>query len=303
MFTSPFRALTFGEILDGAFTLYRRHFLTFFVSALVPYVPIGIVSGWFAASAPATPAAGPSLEYMGLMILLMFVSLLGFSVMWGALTRQSSQAYTGGEVSLGDGFRHGLRSFLSVIVVAVVGSFMIGMVMMIVIFVFAMIIGVMVAASAGGGGGGETLGIVFGVLAGVAVLVMMLGLGALLFAAVPAIVVERRGPFQAIGRSVSLAWGALPRVAGLLVVCYFIFVLPIAGGMIAIGLTQGFEALVTPGGLSPAALAVQQLISTVAYALTLPFVATALVLLYFDRRARTEAHDLEGMVRGLAVAG
>lgn len=300
MFTSPFRALTFGEILDGAFTLYRRHFLTLFVTALLPYVPIGIVSGWFAASVPAD--GQPSLEYFGLMILLMFVSFIGFAAMWGALTRESAQAYTGGEVSLGDGFRQGLRAFLSILVVAVVGSVAMGAVMMVVFVIFGVFIAVVAAATASGGGG-ETLAIVMGLLAGLAAVVLMLAAGSLFFATVPAIVVERRGPFQSIGRSFSLAWGALPRVAGVLVVCYLIFILPIAGGMLAIGLTQGFEALVTPGAMSPAAIAVQQLISTVAYALTLPFVSTALVLLYFDRRARTEAHDLEGMVRGLAVAG
>lgn len=303
MFTSPFRALTFGEILDGAFTLYRRHFLTFFVSALLPYVPIGIVSGWFTSAAPAPGET--SFEYVGLAFLLMFVGLLALTMMWSTLTREASQAYTGGEVSMGDGFRQGARAFLPALAVGVVASAMLFGVMMVVVVVFSILIAVTVAATASGAGGGgaDALSIILVVLLGLAVMVLMLVLGALFFATVPAIVIERRGPFQAIGRSFALAWGALPRVAGVLVVCYLIFILPIMGGTVAIGLMEGFEALVTPGAMSPVGIAVQQLISTLAYALTLPFVAAALVLLYFDRRARTEAHDLEGMVRGLAVAG
>lgn len=302
MFTSPFRALTFGEILDGAFTLYRRHFLTFFVSALLPYVPIGIVSGWFTAAAPAPGET--SFEYVGLAFLLMFVGLLALTMMWSTLTREASQAYTGGEVSMGDGFRQGARAFLPALAVGVVASVLMFGVIMVVVVVFSILIAMTIAATAGGGGGGaDAVSVVLFVLLGLAVMALMLAVGALFFATIPAIVVERRGPFQAIGRSFALAWGALPRVAGVLVVCYLIFILPIMGGTVAIGLVEGFEALVVPGAMSPVSIAVQQLISTLAYALTLPFVAAALVLLYFDRRARTEAHDLEGMVRGLAVAG
>jgi hypothetical protein len=49
-------------------------------------------------------------------------------------------------------------------------------------------------------------------------------------------------------------------------------------------------------------VAVQQLLSTLGYSLAIPFFVTTLVLLYYDRRARTEAHDLEGMVQELALA-
>ena len=34
------RPLTFGEILDGTFALYRRNFLDFFLASLVPFVPV-----------------------------------------------------------------------------------------------------------------------------------------------------------------------------------------------------------------------------------------------------------------------
>jgi hypothetical protein len=299
MFTSPFRPLTFGEILDGAFTLYRRHFLTFFITALIPYVPVGIVSGWFSGSAAAMGAAEePGLEFVGFFLLMMVVTFLAFVVMFGALTRQSSQAYTGGEVSLGDGFRQGLRSFFRIVLSGFVVSLLFSAVMGVVFMVFGLLLGAALMTA----GESSAFAIVATVLLMLAMLLVMLAMGSLCFAIVPAIVVERRGPFDAIGRSFSLAWGALPRVIGMVLVSYFIMILPIVGAMVAVGLTQGFSSLLTPQGLSPAALAVQQLLSTLGYALAFPFFVITMVLLYYDRRARTEAHDLEGMVQELALA-
>ncbi|HEX8691930.1 MAG TPA: hypothetical protein VF746_05905 [Longimicrobium sp.] len=299
MFTSPFRPLTFGEILDGAFTLYRRHFLTFFITALIPYVPVGIVSGWFSGSAARMgPTETPSLEMFGLLLLMLVVSFLAFVAMFGALTRQSSQAYTGQEVSLGDGYRQGLRSFFKILLSGFVVGLLFSAVMGVVLVVFGLLMGVALVAAGESG----ALAIVVTILMMLGMLLVMLAMGSLCFAIVPAIVVERRGPFDAIGRSFALAWGALPRVVGMVLVSYFIMILPILGVMMAMGLTNGFAALFTPGAMSPAAVAVQQLLGTLGYSLAFPFFVTTMVLLYYDRRARTEAHDLEGMVRELALA-
>jgi len=298
MFITPFRPLTFGEILDGAFTLYRRHFLTFFITALIPYVPIGIASGWFSASAAGMGAAEPSLEMFGLLFLLAAVSFLAFVAMFGALTRESSQAYTGQEVSLGDGYRQGLRSFFKILFSGFVVTLLFSAVMGVVFIIF----GVLMAVAFTAAGEESAFAIVVTIVLMLAMILAMLAMGSLCFAIVPAIVVERRGPFDAIGRSFTLAWGALPRVVGVVLVSYFIMILPILGAMLAVGLTQGFSALFTPGGMSPLAVAVQQLLSTLGYSLAFPFFVTTMVLLYYDRRARTEAHDLEGMVQGLALA-
>ena len=295
MSTSPFRPLTFGEILDGAFTLYRRHFLVLFITALLPYVPVGVLSGWFAGAAPTNPAEA-SAGYFGLMLLLLAVSFLGFALMWVALTREAAQAYTGGEVSLGDGFRQGARSFLYTLVA--------GGVAMMIIWVFAFVlffgIGIVVAVLTPVLADATAVIVAFSVVVVLIALAAMVAIFGLFFAVVPAIVIERRGPFEAIGRSLSLAWGALPRVVGVTVVSSLILILPLGGLLFFLGMTQGFAKLMGgAGAMSPGAIAVQQLASTVVYALVLPFFATSFVLLYFDRRARTEAHDLEGLVANL----
>jgi hypothetical protein len=299
MSTSPFRPLTFGEILDGSFTLYRRHFLTLFTTALLPYVPVGVMSGWVAGIAPANPE---DLGYLALAFLVGIVSLVALGVMWVALTREAAQAYTGGEVSLGDGFRQGWRPFFFALIaggVSMVAVWIAAFVLFFAIGIFAALL--IPATAAGSAGTGATAVItIFSFLVVLVVLAILVALFGLCFAVVPAIVVERRGPFEAIGRSLSLAWGALPRVMGVTVVSTLVLLLPILGLIIFLAMTQGVAALMG-GAMSPGAIAVQQLASTVVYALVLPFFATSFVLLYFDRRARTESNDLEGMVAGLGM--
>lgn len=303
MSTSPFRPLTFGEILDGSFTLYRRHFLTLFTTALIPYVPVGVMSGWVAGTTPANPE-DMGAAYLALAFLVGIFSLVALAVMWVALTREAAQAYTGGEVSLGDGFRQGWRPFLFALIaggVTMVAVWVAAVVLFFAIGIFAALL--IPATAAGSPGAGATAVIaVFSFLVVLVVLAILVALFGLCFAVVPAIVVERRGPFEAIGRSLALAWGALPRVMGVTVVSSLILILPIGGLLIFLVLTQGLANVMGgAGAMSPGAIAVQQLATTVVYALVLPFFATSFVLLYFDRRARTEAHDLEGMVAGLGM--
>jgi hypothetical protein len=111
------RPLGFGEILDGAFSLYRRNFGPFVLTALVPSIALlagGLVyatalSGFVRDGGDPTAAmaaiAGPFLLFIVLTALATFVS-------WGALTRQASQAFTGAPVSVPDGLKAGLRAFL-----------------------------------------------------------------------------------------------------------------------------------------------------------------------------------------------
>ena len=302
MSTTPFRPLTFGEILDGAFTLYRRHFLALFITALLPYVPVGVMSGWVAGSTPANP------EEMGASYLVMaftvgIFSMVALAVMWVALTRQAAQAYTGGEVSVGDAFRQGWRPFVFSLIAGFVAMIVVWVALGAMFFAFGLFAALLIpAASGSAGAGATTFFAIFSILVVVVILALCVGLFGLFFAVVPAIVVERRGPFEAIGRSLSLAWGALPRVVGVTVVSMLVLLLPVLGLLIFLAMTQGVAALMGgAGAMSPGAIAVQQLATTVVYALVLPFFATSFVLLYFDRRARTESQDLEGMVAELAM--
>lgn len=288
------RPLSFGEILDGAFTLYRRHPLSLFVAALLGGVPMTLAMLYFLGESVVRPGAVPdpvaALAAAG-------VVAIAFPLQWAALTRMSAQAYTGGPVSVGDGYRAGARAWAPMVGAGVV----IVICLFIAIFALGIAIGIFGAVF---GAVAQSPGVAVGVavLAVVGSVAFYLVCIALLFAVVPAIVVEGKGPLGAVGRSVELARGALGRVIGVGLVGWLIVMLPSIAAMI---LTGGTASLLDPEAAavpSPRQFMVQQLLGLVAYVATLPFLTAALVLLYYDRRARLEAHDLEGLVEGLSTA-
>lgn len=285
--TGPhFRPLGFGEILDGAFTLYRRNFVTFLVTALVPtlaLVQLVSVLGSTAADAdrgdPAQMASA-----LGRMMVIGFLASLVYIVMWAALTREASQAYLGQPSSLGDGLQTGVRKVPAVLGAGIVIFIALFAAYMAVALIFIMIVGV--GAASGSQGMGVVSILVGAVVAAAAYLLVV----ALLFAVLPAIVVEDKGPLQAIGRSFDLARGDLRRVVGLMLVTLLIVYLPIVA---VLWLTGGFADMANPQAAGTGQFGAQQLLSTGVGVLTTPFMTAVIVLLYFDRRVRTEALDVQ----------
>ncbi len=282
-----FRPLTFGEVLDGSFTLYRRHFVTMLVTALIPLVPLSLLWGDLFRTMMLAEATGDEAavaRVAGLFMLMALVGMLAMLVMWAALTRQMAQGYQGGEVSVGDGYRAGVRALLPLIGVGIV--LFIGALALAIAFSFVAAI-VMGAA----GAMGEGAAVVVAVLVLLGILLGEIALAALLFAIVPAVVVERRGPFEAIGRSVELAKGALWKIIGIFFITTLIMLLPVIG----LAFLTGFWASVStaPEAAPTTQIYLQQALSMLIWALVLPFFIGNTVLLYYDRRVRTEAYDLE----------
>ena len=282
------RPLSFGEILDGAFSVYRRNFVPLFVTTILPLLPTMGVGGVFSRSVALEQAAGNQPSFNFTFILVLLVGLVVSIAMWAALTHEVGQGWMGGEVSVGDGYRTGFRRFLPLVGAAIL-AYLVFAGAMIVVWLAAAMVGGIIAALAVGLGSGA-LGLIAIPLAIGMVLLMIAG-GALFFAVLPAVVIERKGPVEAIRRSVTLARGAIPRVVGILVVSGLIVMLPALGVML---LTGGFAALANPGTIPSAGqFWVQQVGASVVGALTTPFLVAALVILYFDRRVRTEALDVQ----------
>jgi hypothetical protein len=292
------RPLSFGEILDGAFTLYRRNFVTFVLTALIPTVAIGVVflalGGGMMASAASGDTSGYLSALMGAGLVVMVVAFGGMLLMWGALTREASQAYTGQPITVGDGLQAGARAILPLLgsgVLAFVGAMLaalgVGLVLMIVIAFMAAL-----------GGATAVLGMLLAFLGWVGFILAAI---AVLFAVTPAVVVEGAGPLEALERSYALARGALGRVIGLMCVTVLITYLPT---MAVMAMTGGFAQMMNPETLpTTQQLVTQQLLGLAVTVLTTPFMVSVIVLLYFDRRVRTEALDVQMMADRLAVAG
>jgi hypothetical protein len=292
------RPLSFGEILDGAFTLYRRNFATFVLTALIP--TLGIVAGFFLLGGGYVEAmtSADSMVMMTQMLgglwKILLIGFAGTLLMWPALTREAAQAYTGQPTSVADGFSTGARVLLPLLGAALLAWF--GMV--VAVFGGALVLTVVGMIFAAMGTAMAVLGVTVAMLGYFALIFACVGL---LFAVVPAVVVEGAGPMQALERSFTLARGALGRVVGVMTVAMMISYLPM---MAVMALTGGFAQMKDQSAVPSARQFItQQVLGMGVGILTTPFLASVIVLLYFDRRVRTEALDVQMMTESLALAG
>jgi hypothetical protein len=264
---SQLRPLSFGELLDGAFSIYRRHFASLFLTALLPQIPVIAWSGVYALIAAVGPTGEPfSGATAGMLIafaLLTPLALVGGVTAVGGVTFQFSRAYTGSPVTTGEALKRGLQRAVPL----AAAYFLVGVMSMFGLLAF--IIGFFVVWIAS-------------------------------FAVAPAVVLERRGPMDAISRSWSLIKGAWGEVFLVVFVAGLIAGLP--GGAVSGGLTI-FGMIASHG--DPTALATYQAVGQVLggllRTLTIPFSLGATVLLYYDRRVRTEALDVQMMAESLNV--
>lgn len=263
------RPLDFGEILDVAFTLYRRHFGTFFLTALLPNLPIAAFwayLGSVAGSGAGAPEEVSALAGVGVLLMAPYSAVAAILV-WAALVHQSSRAMTGGRVAVGDGYRRALSRFLPLLGAGIVAMILIG------------------------------LGFMLLIVPGILVAVMF-------FAVVQAVVIEEEGPLAALGRSRDLARDGWVRIFGVLVVTWLIVFLPtmaVFGGLgFLAALFPGVSEGMMAGGAVNAGL---QAVSVAVGALTTPYMVASLVVLYYDRRVRKEGLDLELAAERVGPAG
>lgn len=249
------RSFTFGGILDGAFTLYRRNFVTFFGAAFVPQIPVVVF--WLAAPLWMAPGAAGGVPDSTLAGILLFpYSVFAMFLTLGAVTHAGGEAYAGRAAGLGESLRRGLGRWIPLAVA----------------------------------GGLAWIAVVVGLLF---FIVPGLILTAMFFAVGPAAVLEGRGPAGSLERSKELSRGGRARVLGVLLVAWLITLAPTMamwgiGGVGAFAVQPGAELEVYETWMGLA-----QVAGPLVSSLTWPFFITVIVLLYFDRRARTEASDLE----------
>lgn len=268
------KPLSFAEILDGAFVLYRRGFSTLAGTALL--------------TAAVATAAGVLLSGGAVVPSIVFsaVDLAVYAVAWGALTWQVSRLYTGLPASVNDGLQAAGAALLPLL-----GAWLIALVLYgIPVFLAGRVVfrmGVRVGVEAGGAPAGMLL-MAIPALAYGALFVVSLALS---FAIAPAVVLEGAGPWRAVARSYRLAGDAILRVGALALVVVALYVL-LAQGLLTIGGWSG-----DPFAIASAPV---QLILAGGRALLLPFAVGAALLMYYDLRVRTEGLDLEALADGLA---
>lgn len=293
------RPLAFGEVLDSAFTLYRRNFAVFVGAALVPTLPMLAVAWMTGMGGTSDPATFDGAAF----VLFFVVAIVATLLMWGALAHLASQAYGGIPAGIGEGLQVALRRFFPLLGAAILAGIILSVAffaVMLVMMVGFLIVGMI---SAVGGAAGSVVGTVIGIVVLVAMVVLYAAGGGLFFALVPAVVVERKGPSDAIARTFELARGAMKRLIGLVFVCLCIVYLPILGVLV---LTGTFSTMYDPAAAAAAAgspaMLLQQVVTWGSGALTTPFLVGAMVVQYYDRRVRTEALDVQAAAERLVPA-
>jgi hypothetical protein len=251
------RPMELGDILDGAFKIYRARFAPMFLSALLPFLPMmaatAILAGGVGSGLDGAVIAGGIAMLVSLPLM-----LIGFGFSYGSITHIVSETYQGRPAELADGMRRATSRFVPL----TAGIVLSGMAVV--------------------------LGLIFCIVPGII-------LGLMLFAVVPVVVIEGRGPIEALGRSRDLSNDALGPIFLVLFVAGLIAALP------SYAVSAASYASAATGHGSPMIQIGSALIRLLLSAVTTPFSAAATTLLYFDRRIRTEAFDVQMAAEALGT--
>lgn len=118
MATLPLRPMSFGEILDASFTVYRRIFGTLVAIAIVCQGVPSVLSVYI-------ETAGGVTENLGLWALVYLLSLLAILLSFGASLWAISEYYLGRQPTVGDALRYALRRAWRLFVAGVVANILI----------------------------------------------------------------------------------------------------------------------------------------------------------------------------------
>lgn len=266
-YTPQLRPLSVGEVLDAGFRLVRHRFGTLVLCTLVFAVPIAILSTLVEAStndvafdfSTSELTDGSSEAALGARIANLLQQLLMVLAI-GACFKALSAAYLGERASA----RESLRFFAPRTGPLLVAWFV------------------------------ATLAVLLGIFAIVIGAIFLLVRFSMTF---PAVVVERRGPIAAMGRSWKLVGGHWWRTFAVLAVAWLLtLVIGLVGGAVLGG------ALGASGTGNEVLAATLFTLLTIALAvITYPLIAAVVTVQYYDLRVRNEGFDLELLAEGVGA--
>lgn len=289
----PLRPMSGGELLDRAFQLYRSRFPTLLLIGIAFYAPLALLFAEGEGAGTETTAA-----WTGQMVALFLLAAVVAMACTAALARVADGAVGGRDITTGTGLASGLKLVPRLILLLILAYLL---------FIGAMIPGLIVLAFLAGassvipaGAGAVALAVVGGLFdlgvfaAGV---IWWSGIGML---SLPAMVAENLGPLNALKRAGTLAKGRRIRITGLGLLAWLIVVLPTMGLSFMLGLGSALLHPELAQTMSAGRLYLQQIVGLATGALTMPYLITVLVLLYYDGRVRREGYDVEMAVTALA---
>ncbi len=283
----PLRPMRYGEILDASFKLFR---LTFTQVTVLVVVTLGAFTllqvlvqppqpGLF--SDPAEFDAFTTGDAVGFVVsigIALLTQLFVLPLVRGAATGIAVEADRGGDTS----WQAGLRTAWELAGRLIGLSFLLLGIGVALALVLLLVGGgpVFLLAQAGV----VPAAVVWGILAFFAVVVVGLTFTALVYLAVPILLVEQLTAGQAVTRSIELVRPQLLRVVGLVFITALL--VSVVGGVLGI-VSVPFALL--GGRVAQIATAV---VSLLAQVVTVPFQANIALLLYVDARVRAEGLDV-----------
>jgi hypothetical protein len=284
------RPMEFGEILDGALSLFRRHFGLFFkLSLTVMWLPLAVSLYWRlrffnfqGAQAPDQALAAIQSEILPIILwglALFIVYECALLLLTAGSIRVISDSYLGRSPLFAEALAFGARKIVPLFLVGFGKGLLIAMV--------AMVCGVVIAVVAAAGKAVGAAVVVLLVFAGICLtvwLILFIACGYML--TTPTVVLENLpSAFDAFGRSWELTRGTKLRLFGLGFVAILIAsVLP----AIVVQALGGLLLELVPG-MEPAWMIVSSVVSV----MLAPIIPCIMTLAYYDARVRREGFDLQ----------
>ncbi len=276
------RPLGVGEKLYAAFSLYRRNFGTLIAIVAVIVIPIQILAVivgtvFSSEELPVDPETGLTdltaidasfiAGFVATALLLALISFIGTLLATAGVMKAIADDYLGEPPNWQDSLRFAFSK---------IGPLVAGMLL------FALgVIGVFIAGTIGT----VILALIAGPLALIGIIALFVFAVILVISWsiwVPAVVVENMSGAKALTRSNQLVKRRRWPVLGFLLVVYLI-----------VGLVSFAAGAVLILLIPSESTAAESIVHTVLAILTTPFIAGAIVVLYFDQRVRVEAFDVD----------
>jgi len=267
-----------GEILDGALTMYRRHFGLF--------AKVGIVAMWLpTAMLIYVQLAGGTEQHLFLFFVAWVIGQFAGLFLTAAAVRIISDSYLGRTAELGEALSLGASKIWPLLVVGL-GKF-------IILFLLGLVLGVgasLTIPALVSGGGTAAIFLFLAFLGGCWLLLFVMCGYAV---TTPVVVLETlASSFDAFGRSWDLTRKFKFKIFAIWFVAFLMIYLPI----IALGVLGGYFSITFP--------IIGHVIQVVSAALPIvmyPIFSCILTLIYYDLRVRREAFDLQILGQQLGI--
>ena len=304
------RPMTVGDILDQAFSLYRKNFITLVGIVAVVHVPLLVleIAGSLLFGTQLLNRTGPSvftqapsaatLGGIGILVLTVVVAGLAQVFETSALSVVVSERLLGNTINLRQAYGRALSRWRALFaMIFIIGGATVAFLLLLFIPVgiFAVLIGVVLGTGSNSATGGLiSAGIVCMTCLALPIgLIATYGLSVRLLFTPQAIVLEKLGGIEGLRRSWRLVRGSFWRVLGITLVLSILVAI--------IGQGPAYVITIVASALPFPALGI--VINAVTQALinivVLPLEFAAFTLLYYDLRIRKEGFDLQLMAEQL----